>query len=142
MPEKDKTTMSEEWKKILTPKQFSVLRKKSTEPPFSGKLLHNKKDGVYHCAACGSLLFSSDKKYDSGTGWPSFTAAEGKVDEKEDHSHGMTRIEVLCKKCGGHLGHVFNDGPETVRRADGTSISASGKRYCINSVAMKFEEKD
>lgn len=128
-----------EWKKKLTPEQFYVLREKGTEPPFTGKLLHNKEKGLYVCAGCGSELFSSDKKFDSGTGWPSFFAAKG-VETKPDNSLFMKRTEVLCRKCGGHLGHVFDDGPRAVRRADGTSVSATGQRYCINSCALDFKK--
>ena len=122
----------EEWKKKLAPEQFHVLRKKGTEMPFTGKLLHNKETGMYVCAACGTKLFSSETKFDSGTGWPSFfkPAKKGSVELKEDNSLFMRRIEVICKKCGGHLGHVFDDGPKP-----------TGKRYCINGCALDFNGK-
>jgi len=122
----------EEWKKKLTPEQFRVLREKETEAPFTGKLLKNKEKGIYVCAACENELFSSKTKYDSGCGWPSFwdSIGEGKIELKEDNSHRMRRIELLCKKCGSHLGHLFDDGPK----------EKSGKRYCINSVSLDFKK--
>jgi peptide-methionine (R)-S-oxide reductase len=122
----------EEWRKILTPEEFHVLREKGTERPFTGKHLHNKKKGIYVCAGCGNELFSSDTKFDSGTGWPSFWApiAEDKVELEADNHLGMQRTEVLCNQCGGHLGHVFDDGPKP-----------TGHRFCINSVALRFEER-
>ncbi len=116
--------------KKLTPEQYHVLREKGTEMAGTGKLLHNKKKGDYMCAGCGALLFRSDTKFDSGSGWPSFTdpANRENVVLEEDTSHGMKRTEVICKNCGGHLGHVFDDGPD-------------GKdRYCINSCALEFKE--
>lgn len=124
--------MKKEWKKVLTEEQYRVLREKGTEPAFSGKLLHNKEKGMYKCAACGSELFSSGTKFDSGTGWPSFwdVADKSKIKLKEDNSFGMCRIEVVCAKCGGHLGHVFDDGPRDKTR----------KRYCINSCALEFKK--
>ncbi|MBI4895478.1 MAG: peptide-methionine (R)-S-oxide reductase MsrB [Candidatus Aenigmarchaeota archaeon] len=124
--------MEENWKKKLTSEQFSVLIEKGTEMPFTGKLLYNKEKGIYTCAACGNELFSSSKKFDSGSGWPSFwDANRDNIELKEDTSHDMERIEVLCKKCGGHLGHLFDDGPDP-----------TGARYCINSVALNFKKND
>lgn len=124
-----------ESKKKLTPEQYHILREKGTEPAFTGKYWDNKKKGAYRCAGCGSELFSSETKFDSGTGWPSFSDPKHKenIELKDDFSHGMHRIEVTCKKCGGHLGHVFDDGP--------TDAGKSGKRYCINSCSLEFEEK-
>lgn len=122
---------ADEWKKILSPEQYYVLREKGTERPFTGKFnVHNKK-GTYTCAACGSDLFKSDHKFDSHCGWPSFYDAldKSKIKEVKDLSHGMNRIEVMCAKCGGHLGHVFDDGPKP-----------TGIRYCINSLSLDFIE--
>jgi len=132
MPDKVKKT-DEEWTKILTPEEYKVLRQKGTEMAFTGRLLDNKKEGVYVCAGCGAELFSSDTKFDSGSGWPSFYGpiSRDRVDEKTDRSLFMSRTEILCDKCGGHLGHVFTDGPEP-----------TGLRYCVNSTALHFKEKD
>ena len=130
---KQKITKSEEeWRKTLTSEKFHILREKGTEPAFTGKYLNNKKKGVYKCAGCGNELFLSDTKYDSGTGWPSFwaPALKDSIELKTDNSYGMRRTEVLCGKCGGHLGHVFNDGPKP-----------TGLRYCINSIALDFKEE-
>lgn len=126
-----------EWRAKLTPEQYAVLREKGTEPPFTGRLLHNTAKGIYVCAGCGAELFSSDTKFDSGTGWPSFFAPAGPdaIAEAGDTSHGVRQTEVLCPRCGGHLGHVFDDGPTAM--ADGTP--ATGKRYCINSSALDFK---
>lgn len=122
-----------EWRDKLTPEQYRVMREKGTEPPFSGVYLHNKEKGMYRCAACGAELFSSGAKFDSGTGWPSFSdpANRENIALRKDSDHGMQRTEVLCKRCGAHLGHLFDDGP-----------GKDGKRYCINSVCLAFEKKD
>jgi peptide-methionine (R)-S-oxide reductase len=125
-----KTT--EEWKKELTPEQFRVLREKGTERAFTGAYWNNHENGVYYCAGCHQALFSSDAKFESGTGWPSFFQPLSKdaVKVDTDKSHGMVRDEVVCSRCGGHLGHVFPDGPRP-----------TGLRYCMNSVSMAFEKK-
>lgn len=122
----------QEWKAELTPEQYHILREKGTERPFTGELLNNNKIGMYTCGGCGAGLFPSDAKFESGTGWPSFTqpVAEGKVELKPDNGLFMRRTEVLCGACGGHLGHVFPDGP-----------GPTGQRYCINSCSLGFEEK-
>ena len=129
MPEIDKSEA--EWRQELTPEQFHVLRRKGTEAPFTGEYDHVFDPGTYHCAGCGAELFASEAKYDSGCGWPAFSApaSEAAVEEESDVSHGMVRTEVLCAACGGHLGHVFPDGPYP-----------TGLRYCINSAALKLEE--
>jgi peptide-methionine (R)-S-oxide reductase len=120
-----------EWREQLTPEQYDVLRRQSTERAFTGKYWDHHADGVYRCAGCGADLFDSDTKFESGSGWPSFT--EPKIAEaieiRRDHSHGMIRTEVVCKRCGGHLGHVFDDGPR----------DAGGLRYCINSCSLDFD---
>ncbi len=123
----------EEWQKKLTPEQYRVLREKGTEAPYTGTYYKTKNKGMYRCAACGNELFSSNTKFDSYTGWPSFTEPVNleHVELKEDTSHGMKRTEVLCKKCGSHLGHVFDDGPK----------EQGGKRYCINSVCLELEKE-
>lgn len=121
----------EEWKKKLTPEQYHVLREKGTEPAFTNKLAENHATGIYACAACGHELFSSNAKFDSGTGWPSFDQPMNRenVELHDDDSFGMQRTEVICKNCGSHLGHLFNDGPK----------ETTGQRYCINGCALNFK---
>jgi peptide-methionine (R)-S-oxide reductase len=120
----------DEWRARLSPDQYEVLRKSATEPAWTGKYLHVDEDGVFRCAGCGTTLFSTEAKFDSGSGWPSFdrAIAAGTVEERPDDSYGMARTEIVCAHCGGHLGHVFPDGP-----------TETGLRYCVNSLAIEFE---
>ncbi|HEX5283703.1 MAG TPA: peptide-methionine (R)-S-oxide reductase MsrB [Bryocella sp.] len=130
---RQKVQISEdEWRKRLTPEQFHVLREKGTERAFTGALVNNHADGLYHCAACNAPLFKSDTKFESGSGWPSFfePASPDAVELHDDSSHGMRRVEVTCATCGSHLGHLFPDGPKP-----------TGERYCINSASLGFEKK-
>lgn len=123
----------EEWRRELPPDRYQVLRLRGTERPFTGELLYNKEKGVYVCGGCGAELFSSDRKFDSGSGWPSFFSpiSEDRIEERTDESLGTARTEIVCAKCGGHLGHVFDDGPEP-----------TGRRYCVNSLSLDFEERN
>ena len=126
------TISNADWKKVLTPKVYDIMREKGTEIANTGPYVHNPQKGIYHCAACGHILFSSDTKFDSGTGWPSFYQPynSGSVMQAKDNSLGMERDEVVCARCGGHLGHVFDDGPRP-----------TGLRYCMNGYALHFETK-
>ena len=131
----DKVSKSEaEWREQLTPEEYAVLRQAATERPFAGEYVDTEIDGMYVCKACGQPLFSSETKFHSGSGWPSFwdVIEEGRVELKSDHSHGMVRTEVVCGRCGSHLGHLFEDGPS----------DKTGLRYCINSVALELKPED
>jgi peptide-methionine (R)-S-oxide reductase len=132
MSEQEIKKSDDEWREELTPEQYDILRRAGTEPPFSGAYNFNKATGMYRCAGCGAELFSSDAKFDSGSGWPSFTepAIAEVVELRPDNSMFMKRTEVVCRRCGGHLGHVFDDGP-----------GPTGQRYCINSLALDFDEQ-
>jgi methionine-R-sulfoxide reductase len=129
----DSVKSEDEWREILPPDRYRVLRLKGTEKPFSGKLLKVDHDGIYLCGGCGSRLFRSEEKFDSGCGWPSFLApiTDGAIEEREDLSHGMKRTEIVCARCGGHLGHVFEDGP-----------APTGRRYCVNSLSLDFVDPE
>jgi peptide-methionine (R)-S-oxide reductase len=123
-----------EWQQQLTPEQYAVTRKKATERPFTGEYVHNKANGTYCCVACGQPLFSSETKFESGSGWPSFwdVIEQGNVELREDSSHGMKRVETVCSRCGSHLGHLFEDGPQ----------EKTGQRYCINSASLSFRKSE
>ncbi|MGY5872813.1 MAG: peptide-methionine (R)-S-oxide reductase MsrB [Candidatus Thorarchaeota archaeon] len=127
------TNNEDEWKLTLSPEQYKVLRECGTEPPFTGKFVNHKENGVYVCAGCGNELFSSDTKYESRSGWPSFwdQVSEDSIERRDDSSLWTKRIEIICKKCGGHLGHVFDDGP-----------NPTGLRYCVNSLALDFKSEE
>jgi len=129
----DEDRPDEEWRETLSEEQYHILREAGTEPAGSSELLHVDEEGVFRCAGCGQELFTTDEKFESGTGWPSFydPADTDAVETRSDHSHGMVRTEVVCSECGGHLGHVFDDGPEP-----------TGKRYCINGLALDFEDEE
>src|SRR3954463_8601915 len=131
--EREVDRSEQEWREQLTPAQYEVLRKAGTEPPFTGEYVYNKDSGDYHCAACGATLFTADTKFDSGTGWPSFTepAVAEAVELRPDNSLFMRRTEGVCARCGSHLGHVFDDGP-----------GPDGQRYCITSLSLDLDEKD
>jgi peptide-methionine (R)-S-oxide reductase len=126
------TKTDEEWRRDLPPDRYAVLRRAGTEPPFTGKYTHSKDDGIYRCGACGAELFDSTAKFESGTGWPSFTtpAVDDALELVEDRAHGMVRVEVRCRRCGSHLGHVFDDGP-----------GPTGQRYCMNSLALDLDPR-
>ncbi len=128
----EESLTEEEWRKRLPRERYQVLRMKGTERPFTGTLLHNKEKGTYVCGGCGAELFRSEDKFDSGSGWPSFFSpiADGRIEERRDRTLGMARTEIVCAACGGHLGHVFDDGPEP-----------TGRRYCVNSLSLDFENR-